>query len=235
MAKRSLGLVVLSFGAIVGLVTGGTFGLVVAAACLVVGVLIFASSDYGPTKEARTQGLVLVLVKELHARPMRNGKFHEISDSNEAMQFELFAHCWLVSKASFPVNITAVQLRLTKAGNSVVNLERVEGDFQNWRLGKFTEEEDSMGNRCVKTTKEEMQELNVADALLTGLPREGWLHYRVQNTSPSELKVASIEVAAIDHTGHVHRGSMSGPRVIPAYVWPFAQASAQTVAATPSS
>jgi hypothetical protein len=64
--------------------------------------------------------------------------------------------------------------------SSAVNLDRVEGDFQNWRLGKFKEEEDSMGIRRVKTAKEEMQELNVADALLTGLPREGWLHYRVQ-------------------------------------------------------
>jgi hypothetical protein len=235
MAKRSLGLGVLSCGAIVGLVTGGTFGLVIAAACLVVGVLIFADGDNAPKKGPLTQGLLLVLVKELHARPIRNGKFYEISDPNEAMQFELFAHCWLVSKASFPVSLAAVQLRLTEVGNSVVSWERVEGDFENWRLAKFTEEEDSMGIRCVKTAREEMQELNVADALLTGLPREGWLHYRVQNISPSELNTASIEVAAIDQTGHVHHGSTSGPRVIPGRVWPFAQASAQTIAAMASS
>jgi hypothetical protein len=225
MAKRSLGIFVLSCGGVVGLVTGGTFGLVTAAACLVAGVLILATGDRGPAQRPRTQGLLLVLVKELHARPIRNGKFHEISDPKETVQFELFARCWLVSKVLSPVNITAVQLRVTRPNNSVGEPDRVPDDLQNWRLGKLTEEEDSTGIRRLKTANEEMPPLDLINPLLTGVAREGWLHYKDQNISPSELKAASIELFVTDHTGAVHHGGILGQRVIPGRVWPFAQAS----------
>ena len=225
MGKRSLGVFVLSCGGAVGLVTGGTFGLVIAAACLVAGVLILATSDRGPSQKPRTRGLLLVLVKELHARPMHNGKFHEISDPNETVQFELFARCWLVSKVLSPVNITATQLRVTTPNSSVVEPERVPEDLQNWRLGKLTEEEDSTGIRRLKTANEEMPPIDLAHPLLTGVAREGWLHYRVQNISLSELKAASIELLVTDFTGTLHHGGISGPRVIPGRVWPFAQPS----------
>jgi hypothetical protein len=198
---------------------------VIAAACLVAGVLILAIGDRGPAQKPRTQGLLLALVKELHARPMRNGKFYEISNSNETLQFELFARCWLVSKVLSPVNITAVQLRVTRANSSVIESERVPEDLRNWRLGKLTEEEDSTGIRRLKTANEEMPPLDLANPLHTGVAREGWLHYKVQSISPSELKAASIELFVTDHTGAVHDGSISGPRVIPGRVWPFAQAS----------
>lgn len=225
MAKRSLGILILSCGGVVGLVTGGTFGLVIAATCLVVGLVLLVARGGGPPSDVRTQGMLLVHVKELHARPMRNGKFHEISDPNECMQFELFARCWLVSKVLSPVSITAVRLRITKANNSVVESERCPDDLQNWRLGKLTEEEDSRGIRRIKTAKEEMPSLDLANLLLTGVAREGWLHYKVQNICPSELKAASIELLVTDHTGTVHQGGISGPRVIPGRVWPFAQPS----------
>jgi len=224
MAKRLLGLLLLGCGGAVVVFTGGTLGVVIATACLVAGLVLLVARGGGPPSAVRTQGLLLVLVKELHARPMRNGKFREISDPDEPLQFELFVRCWLVSKVFSPTNITAVQMRITRANHSVVESERVPEDLQNWRLGKLAEEEDSRGIRRIKTANEEMPPLDLVEPLLAGVARDGWLHYNVQNISLSDLKAASIDLSVTDQTGAVHHSTMSGPRVIPGRVWPFAQA-----------
>ena len=95
-----------------------------------------------------TRAPVLVLVKEVHARPQRDGRFQEVSDPNQTdLQFEVFANCWLVSQASLPVATTELQLVLRKADGSAVGMERVSGDLQTWRLGRLKEDLDSEGLR----------------------------------------------------------------------------------------
>src|SRR5437016_6262213 len=91
-----LGLVVLAVGGALGLVVGGgPVGLLFAAVCLVVGLVLLVTSAARGTKPApapsnaqalrpaRKKTQVLVLVKEVHARPQRGGKFQEIRDPNE--------------------------------------------------------------------------------------------------------------------------------------------------------
>jgi len=105
MSKPELwGLVVLGAGAAVGLVSGGPAGLLLAAVCLVVGLVLFVASEAMGTKRkgvnprtpssTEPTALVLVLVKEVHVRPQRGNKFQEISDPDQAdLEFEVFANC----------------------------------------------------------------------------------------------------------------------------------------------
>jgi hypothetical protein len=171
---------------------------------------------------------VLVHVKEVHARPQRDGKFQEISDPNQTdLQFEVFANCWLVSQISLPVAITELQLVLRKADGSTVGMERVSGDFENWRLGRFKADLDSEGLRYLQAAQEEISELDVTEPLQGGVARAGWLHCRLQSTTPAEFKAASVELTVKDAHGHIHLGIARGPHHMPGQVWPFVHTSAQ--------
>jgi hypothetical protein len=110
---RLFGLVVLG--------TGCPVGLIFAAVCLVVGLVLLVAYEAMESKlkcnepktvtSAGPTTPVLVLVKEVHARPQRDGKFQEVSAPNQSnLLFEVFANCWLVSQASLPVAITELQL-----------------------------------------------------------------------------------------------------------------------------
>lgn len=175
-----------------------------------------------------TRAPVLVLVKEVHARPQRDGRFQEVSDPNQTdLQFEVFANCWLVSQASLPVATTELQLVLRKADGSAVGMERVSGDLQTWRLGRLKEDLDSECLRYLQAAQEEMSELDVTEPLQGGVARAGWLHCRLQNIAPAEFKVSSLELTVKDSIGRVHLGVARGPHHVPGRVWPFTRASAQ--------
>jgi len=229
---RLYGLVVLGCGAVVGLITGGPIGLVFAAVCLVVGLVLLVAYEAMGIKQKRSSAKtlsalpaktpVLVLVKEVHARPHRNGRFQEISDPNQTdLQFEVFANCWLISESLAPLAITEVQLAIRKADGSPVGLERVPNDLQNWRLGRLKDDLDSWGVRYLQAAQEEMAELDVTEPLQGGVARAGWLHCRIQNTTPSDVKAASIELTAKDSHGLLHVGVARGPHNVPGRVWPF--------------
>jgi hypothetical protein len=171
---------------------------------------------------------VLVLVKEVHARPQRDGKFQDIADPAQTdLQYEVFANCWLVGEASVPVAITELQLALRKADGSAVGMERVSGDLQNWRLGRLRENLDSEGLRYLQAAQEEMSELDVTEPLQGGVARAGWLHCRLQNITPAEFKAASLELTVKDSLGRVHLGVARGPHHVPGRVWPSTRSSAQ--------
>ena len=168
------GLAVLGCGAVFGLVWGGPFGLLLASGCLVVGlVLVVASKALGiehATNPSQTSGKtktpILVLVKEVHARPHRAGKFQEIREPNQAdLQFEIFAHCWLVNDTDEQLGIVSLQLSLTKPGGAATVLERVSGDLEKWRLGRLRDELDSWGVRYLQAAQEQMLELSTAEPL----------------------------------------------------------------------
>jgi hypothetical protein len=222
----------------VGLITGGPPGLIFAAVCLVVGLVLLVAHEAMGTKQKRsepkavttvaTKAPVLVQVKEVHARPQRDGKFQDVSDPNQTgLQFEVFANCWLVGEASLPVRIAELQLALRKADGSTVGMERVSGDLQDWRLGRLREDLDSEGLRYLQAAQEEMSELDLTESLLGGVARAGWLHCRLQNITPAEFKAASVELTVKDSLGHVHLGVARGPHHMPGRVWPFTRASAQ--------
>src|SRR6516225_8051797 len=235
---RLFGLVVLACGALVGLITGGPFGLVFVAVCLVVGLVLLVAYEAMVTKQKRgepkavtsveTKAPVLVLVKEVHVRPQRDGKFQDLAGTAQTdLQYEVFANCWLVGEASIPVAITELQLTLRKAEGSTVGMERVSGDLQNWRLGRLRENLDSEGLRYLQAAQEEMPELDVTEPLQGGVARAGWLHCRLQHITPAEFKAASLELTVKDSLGHVHLGVARGPHHMPGRVWPFTRASAQ--------
>jgi hypothetical protein len=100
---RRLGLGILAVGAGLGFVAGGAPGLAFAAVCLVVGFVMFVVSEARGTTQkdaaqkserVRETARVLVLLKEVHARPQRNGKFQEIGNTDESgLEFEVFLNC----------------------------------------------------------------------------------------------------------------------------------------------
>ena len=113
-AKR-LGIGVLVLGAVLGFVIGGAPGLVFAAVCLVIGLVMLVVSEARGTRtkntprnneRVRESAHVLVLLKEIHARPQRNGKYQEIGAGDESgFDFEVFVNSWLLNETDLPLQI----------------------------------------------------------------------------------------------------------------------------------
>jgi hypothetical protein len=231
MSKPELmGLVVLACGSGFGFVWGGAFGLALAAVCLVVGLVLFVALRASGTETRSTpaQGLsqprtqILVLVKEVHARPQRAGKFQEIRDPHQTdLQFEIFTHCWLVNDTDERLRVITLQVSLTKPDGTTSLLERVPSNLQNWRMGRLRDELDSWGVRYLQAAQESLVELGTAEPLERGATRQGWLHLRVENITPAEMKNATIELEVIDSHLRSHIGAAKGPHQIPGRVWPF--------------
>lgn len=231
------GLAVLGAGAIFGFITGGPFGLVLAAVCLVVGLVLLVASEALGTKRrpvdpaavssSQPKTHILTLVKEVHARPQRGGKFQEIREPTQTdLQFEIFAHCWLVNTTDQRLGIDEVRLSLSRSEGSrseggTLTLEPVPGDLQGWRLGRLKDELDSWGVRYLQAAQEQMSELNTVEPLEGGATREGWLHCRIQSITPVEISKGSIQLAVRDSQGGTHIGTAPGPPQVPGRVWPF--------------
>jgi hypothetical protein len=212
MSKPELwGLIVLVAGIVVGLVSGGPAGLVLAAVCLVVGLVLFVASEAMGTKHSgvnpntastEQKASVLVLVKEVHARPQRGNKFQEISDPHQAdLEFEVFANCWMINVTDEPLGIRELQFSLRIAEGSATVLQRIRGDLANWRLGRLKDELDSWGVRYLQAAHEQISELDSTATLEAGVAREGWLHYHVQNVTPAEIENGAFELSARDSRG----------------------------------
>jgi hypothetical protein len=162
------------------------------------------------------------LLKEVHARPHRAGKFQEITGPHQTgLEFEIFVHCWLVNDTDERMGITTTRLTLTKPGGTSVPLERVYGDLGNWKLGRLRDELDSWGVRYLQAAQEEMSELRWEDPLEGGSSREGWLHVRVDGLTPAEMQNARLELEVLDSHMASHVGQVLGPHQIPGRIWPF--------------
>jgi hypothetical protein len=225
-----LGLAVLACGAVLGFVLGGFLGLAVAGGCLVVGLVLLVAPEALGTKRkpadasaaAPSQSHILVLIKEMHVRPQRAGKFQEISDPDQTgLLFEIFAHCWLVNDTDDRLGISGIRLALTKSGRTEVPLERVGGDLENWRLGRLRDELDTYGVRYLQAAQEPMAELSTEEPLEAGSTRQGWMHLRVEGLTPAEMKNARLELEVIDSHMGSHLGEVRGPHPLPGKVWPF--------------
>lgn len=240
------GLALLGCGAVFGFLLGGAFGVVFACVCLVVGlVLLVAAEALGtkrksahPKASSESPTHLLVLLKEVHARPHRDGKFQEITGPYQTgLEFEIFVHCWLVNDTDERMGITTTRLTLTKPGGSPVLLERVFGDLENWKLGRLHDELDSWGVRYLQAAQEPVAELRWEDPLEGGSSREGWLHLRADGLTPAEMQNARLELEVLDSHMASHVGEVSGPHQIPGRIWPFrpeaAHAGTMPVAAKP--
>jgi hypothetical protein len=238
------GVAVLACGAVFGFALGSALGLVIACACLIVGlVLLVASQALNTGKKPATASAqpvshILVLLKEVHARPQRAGKFQEIRDPHQAdLQFEVFVHCWLVNDTDERLGIASLRLSLAKPGGTPLVLERIDGDLGNWRLGRLRDEVDSWGVRYLQAAQESMTDLRTEEPLEGGSTRQGWLHLRAEGLTPAEMKNAKLELEVIDSHVRSHQGEVSGPHQIPGRVWPFrveaAPEAANTIAAPP--
>jgi hypothetical protein len=226
---RRLGLGILAVGAGLGFVAGGAPGLAFAAVCLVTGFVMFVVSEARGTTQklaaqkserVRETARVLVLVKEVHARPQRNGKFQEIGNTDESgIEFEVFLNCWLLNETDLPLQIVEpIQLTIvTRDGSRNVG-KRVSSDMENWRLGSLVK--DEWNTDKVRAVQEKLSELSTTDPLECGVPRQGWLHFRFRDIRSSDFRVGPMELIVKDAMSFTHVGRASGPRHLPGKVWP---------------
>jgi hypothetical protein len=225
--SASVGLGVLTAGgALSFMVGGGPAGLVLASVCLIIGLVILVASKAqgtgpsGTPHSALQETRILVLLKDIHARPQRGGKFQEISNPNQPdLEFEVFIKCWLLSETDVPLEISeGPQLTLKTSDGSTRVGERISADLEKWRLGNLVT--DQWDTDTVRAAQERMSELNITEPLESGVPREGWLHFRVRNASPSEFRTGVMELSVKDSFSCTHVGVASGPRHLPGRIWP---------------
>jgi hypothetical protein len=231
LKPERLGLIVLACGAVAGLIIGGPFGLATATVCLVMGLVLVVSTEAMgtrnkkpeiPTGANQPKSQVLILVKEVHARPQLGGRFQEIQDPDQSdLQFEVFAHCWLVNDTDDLLLLKGLRMWVRRGDGRDISLKRIVGDLEGWRLGRLRDEVDTWGVRYIHAAQETMSELDLKEPLNGGVAREGWIHFRLQNVSPSELTKAPITVSVQDSRGRMHVGTAKGPHLVPGRVWPF--------------
>jgi hypothetical protein len=195
--------------------------------CLIIGLLLVVASTargIGQTETAHAapqETRILVLLKDIHARPQRGGKFQEISDPNQTdLEFEIFVNCWLLNETDLPLRISeGPQLTLRTSNGSATVGERVGADLENWRLGNLVT--DQWDTDIVRAAQERISELDTTELLECGVPREGWLHFRVRNVSPSEFRTTVVELSVKDSLSCTHVGIANCPRHLPGRIWPF--------------
>lgn len=233
--REWFGLAVLGIGSLFGFMLGGMYGLGLATLCLVVGfVLVVASTALGPIVSTKTS--LLVLVKEVHARPQSLGKFREVRDPDQPdLQFEIFVHCWLVNDADQPLSLSGLEVSLAKPDGSSLALQPIRGDLDGWTLGRLRDELDSWGVRYLEAAQEKMQDLDVTRPVEGGATREGWLHLRAESITPRQLRGSSITVTVLDSAAQKHIGTAKGPHQIPGRVWPLVGHAGEPASASESS
>jgi hypothetical protein len=225
MPKAKLaGLLVFGIGAVLGISLGGQIGLGFLALALVIGFGLWFSAEARGTTGASvvSKTRILVLLKEVHVRPQRNGKFQEIKELNEpGLQFEVFLNCWLLNESDFAVQIAnEIQLSSKSSDGSISVGKRISGDLERWRLGSLVR--DEWNPEIVRPRQEQITELNTEKPLECGVPRQGWLHFRFEGVSPSALKNGELRLSIQDLFSNTHSGLATGPvRHLPGRIWPF--------------
>jgi hypothetical protein len=109
------------------------------------------------------------------------------------------------------LRIADLQLTLKSPDGSTKVGERVNGDLKNWqrREGRGSEEESDWPQRTIRKAPAGLLELDAASPLGCGAPREGWLHFRIRSTTPSDLKDGSVEFSVNDSFSHIHQAIAS--------------------------
>ena len=223
--QKILGLLTLGVGGALGFAIREPIGLGVVAVFLVVGLaLLFASEARrliapGGSHKPR----ILVLLKEIHARPQRGGTFQQIVDNNQAgLEFEVFVSCWFVNESDFVVQLAGdVQLSLEIPGTAHKLAEHIPGDLSHWRLGSLVR--DAYETDTIRARQEPMPELDLASPLQCGVPRHGWAHFRLRGASPAEFRTGVLRLSVSDSQSNTYEG-IGKTRNLPGRVWPTASA-----------
>jgi len=120
------------------------------------------------------------------------------------------------------LRITDLQLTLKGNGGSTRVGEWVKGELKNWQLrdGRGNEEESDWPAVTIRMAPAGLPELDTAAPLERGAPREGWLHFRIRSTTPSELSNGSLEFSVEDLFSDMHRG-VAGKVLLPGSVCPI--------------
>jgi hypothetical protein len=205
-----------------GFILGGRTGIICGVAGVLAGAGLLAwiitssakhedSGEVGSVEaySAHEGTKILMLVRDAHARALPE------NDSD----FDIFINVWVTSETEFDVGIKEFQLTLTASDGSTRPGERITGDLGKWRVGKEREESD-MWDTYVQTSRENLSELNTAQPLLVGIPREGWLHFRLRNLVPEEFRTQPMALSLVDSLFHVHVASVTCQRQLPGKVWP---------------
>ena len=223
--QKILGLLTLGVGGVLGFAIRGPNGLVVGAVFLVVGLAIFFASEARGlvTPKGSPQPRILVLLKEIHARPQKDGKFQVVDQSSEArLQFEIFVSCWLLNESDFVVRLAGdIEFSLETSGGVRRVAETIPSDLNQWRLGSLVR--DEYDTDVVRARQDVLPELNIAQPLQCGVPRHGWVHFRIRETSPAEFRTGVLRLSVKDSLGNAHFG-IGKARLLPGRVWPAASA-----------
>jgi len=208
-------------------------GMLYASVFLILGLVIVASEVQrlvskpqggNSNSTERKQGQIVILVKgEVHTYPQHAGKFQEIQDPNQTdLEFDAFIYCWLFLAAEMTLRITDLRLRLKGADGSIRVGERVKGDLNNWQFrdGGGNEEESDWTAVTTQKAPAGLPELDTAAPLQCGAPREGWLHFRIRNTTPSELRDGSLELSVEDFFSDMY-SAVAGKVLLPGNVCPI--------------
>lgn len=223
--QKIVGLLTLGVGGVLGFAIRGPSGLIVGAVFLVVGLAIFFASEARGlvTPQGSPQPRVLVLLKEIHARPQKAGKFQVIDQPSEAgLEFEIFVSCWFLNESDFVVQLAGdVEFSLETSSGVRRGAERVPSDLDQWRLGSLVR--DEYDTDVVRARQDVLPELTTAQPLQCGVPRHGWLHFRLRETSPAEFKTGVLRLSVQDSLGNLHVG-VGKVRLLPGRVWPATSA-----------
>ncbi len=218
MSKPVLvGLVVLGAGAASGFVADNPYGLLCASACLIIGVVLVTSIP----KRAKTQ--FLVLIKDVHARPQRGGEARTVHDPEADLEFDVFLHCWLVNEtAETSARIQDLQLSLRTSDGSAKVGRRVGGDLAGWYFQKIKEERD-VWDTPIQVVQEQLPELNTGGLFDCGVARQGWLHFRLRDVAPSDLRAGSMTISLKDSFSNTHAALAHVPCHLPGRILPVTQ------------
>jgi hypothetical protein len=222
-------------GAVFAYLHDSFIGGLLASVCLIVGLtMIVASEAQGLVSKpgsadarsrGRKQARILVLVKgEVHVYPQSDGNLQENPDPHQTgLEFDVFIQCWLVLAAELTLRIAHLQLSLKNAAGSTRVAELIIGDLKMWYLREERrgEEESDWSERAVRKAPTGLVELDTATPLECGAAREGWLHFRIKNTTPSELKGGSLELSVTDSFSHTHKAVASKLRRLPGSIYPI--------------
>jgi len=217
------------------LMRANTFnGMLCASVCLIAGlVMILAAEVQGLVSKpngtnsnstGKKQAGMLTLVKgEVHIYPQHDGKFQAIEDPNQTdLEFDVFIQCWLLLTSEMKLKITDLRLTLRGPLGLIRVGERVKGDLESWQLraGGRNEQESGWQVVPIRRTPAGILEMDTSAPLECGAPREGWLHFRLRNTSPSELKDGSLEFSVEDLYSDTHM-AVAGRVLLPGRVYPI--------------
>lgn len=223
--QKILGLLTLGIGGVLGFAIQGPSGLGLGAVFLVVGLGIFFASEARGLISPRgsPQPRVLVLLKEIHARPQKAGKFQVVDQGNESgLEFEVFVSCWFLTESDFVVRLVGdveFSLETSTGGRKVA--ERVPSDLDLWRMGSLVR--DEWDTDVVRARQDVLPELSIAQPLQCGVPRHGWVHFRLQEISPAEFRTGVLRISVKDSFGNAHVG-IGKARFLPGRVWPATSA-----------